>query len=108
MAIEIKPHRTAISVLKTQPQSINGNAEKSDFAVTLSETRNVERRAVERKDSVVITNALTQMRKSFASESGGVDVDRLAKLARIRDEIANGTYKIDPDRIAAKMMNYAY
>lgn len=109
MAIEIKPTRTGMTVLKIQNQNSN-NSEKSDFAVTLSETKIPERRAVERSDSVVITNVVTQMRKSFESSSSdtNIDTERAAYLARIKEAIENGSYEINANRIAAKMMNYAF
>ncbi len=59
-------------------------------------------------DSVSITNTVIHIRKSFDSfaESDVVDVERLARIERIKNAIENGTYKIDPDLIAAKMIQF--
>lgn len=84
--------------------------EKSNFGLTLSEVKPiVERRAIERTDSVVITDAVTQIRRSVqaASANPRVDVERAEKLARIQASIENGTYQINPVRIASKMMQEA-
>jgi len=63
--------------------------------------------SVERTDSVVITNSATQIRKNFESSSveSNVDVER---LMRIKAAIENGTYEINPDKIAAKMMQFEF
>ena len=59
-----------------------------------------------RSDSVMITNTVTQIKKSFESSMGSsTDVER---LARIKQAIENGTYEINPDRIAAKMLQFDF
>lgn len=105
MAIEeINKNRGISSPFKTQLKN-NIRGEKSDFALTLA----VERRAIERTDSLFITDAVAQIRRSVeaASTDSGTDVERLAKLARIKASIENGTYQINPERIASKMMQDA-
>jgi flagellar biosynthesis anti-sigma factor FlgM len=108
MAIEeINKNRGISSPFKTQ---LKNTAEKSDFALTLSEAKPVaERRAIERTDSVFITDAITQIRRSveMASADSGVNTERAEKLARIKAAIENGTYQINPERIASKMMQEA-
>ncbi len=111
MAIEeINKNRGISSPFKTQLKN-NIKDEKLDFSLTLSEVKPmVERRAIERTDSVFITDAVTQIRRSVEAASTGSDVDaeHLAKIARIKASIENGTYEINPARIAHKMMQEAF
>jgi flagellar biosynthesis anti-sigma factor FlgM len=105
MAIEIK-NGTGISIpFTTQPKN-SINAEKTDSTFTLPEIRIEERRAVERSDSVVITSVVTQFRQSFESSSSELNTN-IERLMAIKASIEDGTYKINPDRIAMKMMQYA-
>jgi negative regulator of flagellin synthesis FlgM len=110
MAIEeINKNRGINPPFKTQLKN-SVAAEKSDFALTLSEVKPaVERRAIERTDSVVITDVITQIRRSveMASPDSNVDAERAEKLARIKASIENGTYQINPQRIASNMMQEA-
>jgi flagellar biosynthesis anti-sigma factor FlgM len=110
MAIEeINKNRGISSPFKTQLKNSIA-AEKSDFALTLSEVKPVvERRVVERTDSVFITDAVTQIHRGIemASANSGVDVGRAETLARIKASIENGTYQINPEQIASKMMQEA-
>lgn len=112
MAIEeIKTHRGTISVHSKAPPKNSNAVEKTDFSLTLSGVKPpVERRAVERTDSVVFTNALTQMRGKFelsSSADSPVDVERAAKLERLKTAIAEGSYQPNPDRIAFNMIQDA-
>lgn len=56
-----------------------------------------------RGDSLSLTAdaQLLQLAASAANESSGIDSTRVASVSA---ELANGTYKVDPQAIAAKMM----
>ncbi|HCT99759.1 MAG TPA: flagellar biosynthesis anti-sigma factor FlgM [Methylococcaceae bacterium] len=57
-------------------------------------------------DSVVLTNSVQEIKKNFDSfPESSVHAQR---LERIKQAIENGTYEINPDRIAAKMMQYTF
>ncbi|GDX85236.1 hypothetical protein LBMAG43_12780 [Methylococcaceae bacterium] len=105
MAIEIK---NGAVPLPFQTTSTNSITSKSNTELTLSNVKPTESiSSVERTDSVVITNSATQIRKNFESSSveSKVDVER---LMRIKAAIENGTYEINPDKIAAKMMQFEF
>jgi negative regulator of flagellin synthesis FlgM len=57
-------------------------------------------------DKVVFTNIAQVMRSnSESSAESGIDFE---KVARIKQAIENGTYQINPDRIAMKMMQFEF
>ena len=57
-------------------------------------------------DSVVLTNSVQEIKKSFESFSdSSVHAQR---LERIKQAIENGTYEINPDRIASKMIQFEF
>ncbi|MDD5228581.1 MAG: flagellar biosynthesis anti-sigma factor FlgM [Methylococcales bacterium] len=101
MAIElIKNGGTISATFKNTPKNSTNN-ESSDFTPVLSETKTTVK-----SDSVLITNTVMEIKKSFESSArSGVDVER---LARIKQAIEDGTYEINPDRIAAKMIQFGY
>ena len=112
MAIEIKPGAKSFATLyQIQPKN-PANSDKFDAALadkiqTLGAASEVATSApVENSDRVVFTNVIQEMRRRIdASSEQTVDLE---KVARIRQAIEDGTYVINPDRIAAKILNYAY
>ncbi|MEN9897460.1 MAG: Anti-sigma-28 factor, FlgM [Pseudomonadota bacterium] len=57
-------------------------------------------------DSVVLTNSVQEIKKSFESfPESSVDMQR---IERIKQAIENGTYEINPDRIAQKMIQFEF
>lgn len=61
---------------------------------------------LENSDKVVFTNVIQEMRRRIDnSNEQTIDIE---KVARIRQAIEDGTYVINPDRIAAKLLSYAY
>lgn len=111
MAIDEIHKNRGVNVSPFKNTSKSGTpSEKLDFSTALSGIKPaVERRSIERADSVVITDAVTKIRQSFESSSTKFDIDaeRAEKLARIKAAIENKTYKINPERIASKMMQDA-
>jgi flagellar biosynthesis anti-sigma factor FlgM len=101
MAIELIKNGGTISATFKNTQKGNTTNESVDFTLVLSETKTAVR-----SDSVVITNTVMEIKKSFESSTeSSVDVER---LARIKKAIEDGTYEINPDRIAAKMIQFGY
>ncbi len=57
-------------------------------------------------DSVVLTNSVQEIKKSFESfPESSLDMQR---IERIKQAIENGTYEINPDRIAQKMIQFEF
>ena len=106
MAIEIKNGERIPTLFKTTPTNNVTSEPKGEFALTLSGVKPAERsRPVELTDSVVITNTVTQIRKSIESSPSQSSAD-VERLMRIKAAIENGTYEINPDQIAAKMIQF--
>ncbi|MEI7795074.1 MAG: flagellar biosynthesis anti-sigma factor FlgM [Methylococcaceae bacterium] len=100
MAIELIKNGGGISPpFKSTPK----NSETGEnTAISTAETK-----ITVRGDSISITNTMIEIRKNFnASTESSVDAERLAKIERIKHAIESGTYKIDPDRIARKMLQF--
>ncbi|MDD5214428.1 MAG: flagellar biosynthesis anti-sigma factor FlgM [Methylococcales bacterium] len=114
MAIEIKPGAKSFATLyQIQPKN-PANSDKFDAALadkiqTLGTTTDASTSTpVESSDRVVFTNVIQEMRRRIdASSEQTVDLE---KVARIRQAIEDGSYiaNINPDRIAAKILNYAH
>jgi flagellar biosynthesis anti-sigma factor FlgM len=111
MAIEIKNGERIHNLFKTTPINTLGNDGKSDFSLSLSGVQPTERVTsvppVNRTDSVVITSTVTQIRKSIESSSSQSSVD-IERLMQIKTAIENGTYEINPDQIAAKIIQFEF
>lgn len=111
MAIEIKPGAKSFATLyqiqpKNPASSDKFDATLADKIQTLGATDVATSAPVENSDRVVFTNVIQEMRRRIdASSEQTVDLE---KVARIRQAIENGTYVINPDRIAAKILSYAY
>jgi flagellar biosynthesis anti-sigma factor FlgM len=97
MAIKLMENGGAISASFKNPPKNNTVNEGNGFTQALSEAK-----AVVRSDSVIITNTVMSITNSVESPSAS-SVDA-ARLARIKHAIESGTYEINPDRIAAKMI----
>ena len=101
MAIELIKNGAGISAsYKNSPQ--NNAVNDGGFTQVLSEAKTSETKAVVRSDSVKITNTVLNITNSV--ESSTVSNVDAARLARIKHAIESGTYEINPDRIAAKMI----
>lgn len=96
MAIKLMENG-AISASYKNPPKNNKVNEGGNFTQALSEAK-----AVVKSDSVSITNTVHKITNSIESSSAS-NVDA-ARLARIRHAIESGTYEINPDRIASKMI----
>ncbi|MEI7839496.1 MAG: flagellar biosynthesis anti-sigma factor FlgM [Methylococcaceae bacterium] len=102
MAIELIKNGVGISPpFKSTPK----NSEPTEnIAISIAETN-----ITVSGDSVSITNTMIEIRKSFnSSTESSVDAERLAKMERIKYAIESGTYQIDPDRIARKMLQFDF
>lgn len=108
--IEIKNNGVGVStpVKNHQKNSVNDK----NFEITLSEVVEtkpiVSSEAVSSVDTVVLTNTLTEFKTRFDSVDGseaGIDMER---VMRIKRQIENGTYEINPERIAYKMIQFEF
>jgi flagellar biosynthesis anti-sigma factor FlgM len=107
MAIELIKNGAAVSAPVKPHQKDNVNSKSFELTLSNIESKSsvVASEAVVRTDSVVLNNSFTAIKKSvdFSRESS-IDTE---KVARLKQAIENGTYKINPDRIATKMLHYA-
>jgi len=106
MAIELIKNGAAISAPVKPHQKDNVNSKSFELTLSNIESKSVApSEAVVRADSVVLNNSFTAIKKSvdFSRESS-IDTE---KVARLKQAIENGTYKINPDRIATKILHYA-
>lgn len=109
--IEIKNNSVGVStpVKNHQKNSVNDK----NFEVTLSEVVEtktiVGSEALSSVDTVVLKNTLTEFKTRFDSSTegseAGIDMER---VMRIKRQIENGTYEINPDRIASKMIQFEF
>jgi len=109
--IEIKNNSVGIStpVKNHQKNSVNDK----NFEIALSEVVEirtvVSSEAVDSVDTVVLKNTLTEFKTRFDSagegSEAGIDMER---VMRIKRQIENGTYEINPDRIASKMIQFEF
>lgn len=108
--IEIKNNGVGIStpVKNHQRNSVNDK----NFEITLSEvveTKTIaNNEAINSVDTVVLKNTLTEFKTRFDSADGneaGIDMER---VMRIKRQIENGTYEINPERIAYKMIQFEF
>lgn len=61
-------------------------------------------KSAERNDSIAITAMAQGIKKAFESSSGAiVDVDR---VAAVKKALADGSYQVNAERIAEKMIQY--
>lgn len=90
----------------------NDNNDKK-FDVTLSEVSGSAQvsstRAANSVDTVVISNAISELRANLnaANENHEAGID-MEKVMRIQRQLKEGSYHINPDRIAAKMMQFEF
>lgn len=73
-----------------------GKAETEKVASKKNETRS--------KDTVSLSSGLKDLQFVKKAVDSSSDV-RSDKVSELKDQIKNGTYKIDPDKIAEKMLN---
>jgi negative regulator of flagellin synthesis FlgM len=54
-------------------------------------------------DTVTITQAFSQV-SNLEQKAQGVDIDNSLRIAELKSEIQNGSYQVDAERIADKLM----
>jgi negative regulator of flagellin synthesis FlgM len=62
-------------------------------------------KSAERNDSIAITAMAQGIKKAFESSSSGAIVD-VAQVASVKKALADGSYQINAERIAEKMIQY--
>ncbi len=102
------PVKTPAKSESTASLSFQSLIKKSltENTATQTTTPVAEVKATLATDSVVLTNSVQEIKKSFESfPESSVDMQR---IARIKQAIENGTYEINPDRIAQKMIQFEF
>ena len=108
--IEIKNNGVGVStpVKNHQRNSVNDK----NFEITLSEVVEtktiINSEAVSSVDTVVLKNTLTEFKTRFDSVDGGDAGIDMERVMRIKRQIENGTYEINPERIASKMIQFEF
>ncbi len=79
--------------------------------VQATEAREHERPAEERRESEALSDRVTltpqaQRLKELEGQVSRLPVVDQTKVERIRNEIAQGTYQMDPQRVAEKMLQF--
>lgn len=98
MAIDInKLNNSASARVRSQPTTQNGvqnDAVKSNTAA-----------ATQKNDSVVITSQAQQLQGVQSKMASLPEVDQ-KKVAEIKQAIAEGRYKVDPEKLAANIASF--
>ncbi|MDO9169684.1 MAG: flagellar biosynthesis anti-sigma factor FlgM [Methylobacter sp.] len=90
MAIEINGRMNSPVPLKTTPKTGVDSGQKVAVAPT------------KKDDSVALTNATQAIKKAFGSSSSSpVDTD---KVNSIKKALADGSYQVDAEKVAKKML----
>jgi len=63
-------------------------------------------KSAERNDSIVITAMAQGIKKAFESSSSSVAVVDVDRVAAVKKALADGSYQINAERIAEKMIQY--
>ncbi len=61
--------------------------------------------SVEKNDSVAITTVAQDIKQAVASSSSGSNID-MNKVTALKNALANGSYQINAESIAKKMIQY--
>jgi len=61
--------------------------------------------SVEKNDSVAITTVAQDIKQAVASSSSGSNID-INKVTALKNALANGSYQINAESIAKKMIQY--
>ena len=61
--------------------------------------------SVEKNDSVAITTIAQDIKQAVASSSSGSNID-INKVTAVKNALANGSYQINAESIAKKMIQY--
>jgi negative regulator of flagellin synthesis FlgM len=61
--------------------------------------------SVEKNDSVAITTVAQDIKQAVASSSSGSNID-INKVTAVKNALANGSYQINAESIAKKMIQY--
>ena len=61
--------------------------------------------SVEKNDSVAITTIAQDIKQAVASSSSGSNID-INKVTALKNALANGSYQINAESIAKKMIQY--
>ena len=61
--------------------------------------------SVEKNDSVAITTIAQDIKQAVASSSSGSNID-MNKVTALKNALANGSYQINAESIAKKMIQY--
>jgi negative regulator of flagellin synthesis FlgM len=90
-------------------ESINGRTRALLATKAVPKTEidsgNKATKQAEKNDSVAITGMAQGIKKAFESSSSGAIVD-VERVAAVKQALAEGSYQINAERIAEKMMQY--
>ncbi len=94
MAIEISGRANNSTPIKTPPKSNGVESERKVATTTVTE----------RDDSVALTSATQEIKKTLgASSAAPVDTDRVGS---IKKALADGSYNVNAEKVAQKLMQF--
>lgn len=79
------------------------NPRVNNDSVRNQEKADAKSSAVKSDDRVTLSQNLTQMR-GLESQALNANTDRSARIAELRDQIANGTYQVNSQKVAEKLL----
>jgi negative regulator of flagellin synthesis FlgM len=90
--------------------SITGRAHspltiKTPQKTGIDSEKNVSVKSTEKNDSIAITEMAQAIKKAFESSSSATIVDA-ERVATVKKALADGSYQINAERIAEKMIQY--
>ncbi len=94
MTIDSITGRTHLPLTIKAPQKTGIDSEK-----------NVSVKSAEKNDSIAITAMAQGIKKAFESSSSATIVD-VERVAAVKKALADGSYQINAERIAEKMIQY--
>ncbi|HIF9133263.1 TPA: flagellar biosynthesis anti-sigma factor FlgM [Photobacterium damselae] len=101
---QLRQNSQAMTTMRSQQQKVNDNA-SSTSNTTASTSNTTASTTPTQHDEISLSaqgKAVGQIHQQLATEPS-FDAD---KVAKIKEAISNGSYKVDPDKLASNIMKF--